>query len=230
MYLVLVTGSHMVVDRWKVKATRRAEAVAQEQARARIERTGQVPASGLGSAWTPWPGILFLADQVLHLTFAIVGWLVILAGASLLPAFVDFVNALFRNWDRAIVHAVILTTLVIVSLLIVNTRAAFYFVLALVSPRELAPGAGRRGPPPRRRRPRRPGTPSASGPSWRPSRPRRSSPGSTATGPMARPIRSGAAATRLDAPPPPRVPHRRSRCRAGRRRGSGRRSARSSGC
>ena len=33
----------------------------------------------------------------------------------------------------------ILTTLVIVSLLIVNTRAAYYFVLALVSPRELAP-------------------------------------------------------------------------------------------
>ena len=142
VYLVLVTGSHMIVDRWKVKATRRAEAVGQQQARARIERTGQVPASGLGSAWTPWPGILFLADQVLHLTFAIVGWLVLLAGASLLPAFVDFVNALFRNWDRAIVHAVILTTLVIVSLLIVNTRAAYYFVLALVSPRELAPAPG----------------------------------------------------------------------------------------
>ena len=49
-------------------------------------------ASGLGAAWTPWPGILFLADQALHLTFAIVGWLVILAGAALLPEFVDFVN------------------------------------------------------------------------------------------------------------------------------------------
>ena len=142
LYLVLVTGSHMVVDRWKVKATRHAEVVAQEQARARIARTGQVPASGLGAAWTPWPGILFLADQVLRLTFAIVGWLVILAGASLLPAFVDFVNALFRDWDRTTVHAVILTTLVIVSLLIVNTRAAFYFVLALVSPRELTPLPG----------------------------------------------------------------------------------------
>ena len=35
VYLVLVTGSHMVVDRWKVKATRRAEAVGQQQARAR---------------------------------------------------------------------------------------------------------------------------------------------------------------------------------------------------
>ncbi|HEY4190880.1 MAG TPA: DUF3307 domain-containing protein, partial [Candidatus Limnocylindrales bacterium] len=142
VYLVLVVGSHMVVDRWKVKATRRAEAVAQEQARARIERTGQVPASGLGAAWTPWPGILFLADQVLHLTFAIVGWLVLLAGAALLPGFVDFVNAIFRDWDRATVHAAILTGLVIVSLLIVNTRAAYYFVLSLVSPRDLAPVPG----------------------------------------------------------------------------------------
>ena len=31
--------------------------------------------SGLGGAWTPWPGMLFLADQALHMTFALVGWL-----------------------------------------------------------------------------------------------------------------------------------------------------------
>ena len=167
----LVAGrrdSHMIVDRWKVQATRRAEAEAQAQARARIEQTGQAPPSGLGAAWTPWPGILFLADQALHLTFAIVGWLVILAGAALLPQFVDFVNRIFGDWDRTTVNAVILTTLVIMSLFIVNTRAAYYFVLALVSPRELAPDARRRaasprppGPPPC------PGTPCGSGPWWR---------------------------------------------------------------
>ena len=33
----------------------------------------------------------------------------------------------------------ILTSLVVISLFIVNTRAAYYFVLALVSPRELVP-------------------------------------------------------------------------------------------
>ena len=141
VYLVVVTVTHMIVDRWKVQATRRAEAEAQAQARARIERTGQAPTSGLGVAWTPWPGILFLADQVLHLTIAIVGWLVILAGAALLPQFVDVVNRILGSWDRSTVNAVTLTSLVIVSLFIVNTRAAYYFVLALVSPRELAPGA-----------------------------------------------------------------------------------------
>ena len=129
----------MIVDRWKVQATRRAESEAQAQARARIEKTGQAPSSGLGAAWTPWPGILFLADQALHLTIAIVGWLVILAGVALLPQFVDVVNRIFGTWDRATVNAVILTSLVIISLFIVNTRAAYYFVLALVSPRELVP-------------------------------------------------------------------------------------------
>jgi hypothetical protein len=137
VYLAVVTVTHMIVDRWKVQATRRAEAEAQAQARARIERTGVAPPSGLGAAWTPWPGILFLADQALHLTIAIVGWLVILAGASLLPGFVDVVNRVLGTFDRQTVNAVILTTLVIVSLFIVNTRAAYYFVLALVSPREL---------------------------------------------------------------------------------------------
>ncbi|HEY6570289.1 MAG TPA: DUF3307 domain-containing protein [Candidatus Limnocylindrales bacterium] len=139
VYLAVVTITHMIVDRWKVKATRRAEAEAQAQARARVARTGQAPTSGLGAAWTPWPGILFLGDQVLHLTIAIVGWLVILAGAVLLPQWVDLVNRILGTWDRATVNAVILTGLVIVSLFIVNTRAAYYFVLSLVSPRELTP-------------------------------------------------------------------------------------------
>jgi hypothetical protein len=139
VYLAVVVVTHMIVDRWKVQATRRAESEAQAQARARIERTGQAPTSGLGAAWTPWPGILFLADQVLHLTIAIVGWLVILAGIALLPQFVDVVNRILGSWDRTTVNAVILTSLVIVSLFIVNTRAAYYFVLALVSPREVSP-------------------------------------------------------------------------------------------
>jgi len=139
VYLAVVVVTHMIVDRWKVQATRRAEAEAQAQARARIEKTGQATPSGLGAAWTPWPGILFLADQALHLTIAIVGWLVILAGVALLPQFVDVVNRILGTWDRTTVNAVILTSLVIISLFIVNTRAAYYFVLALVSPRELVP-------------------------------------------------------------------------------------------
>jgi hypothetical protein len=139
VYLLVVAVSHVFVDRWKVQATRRADEQAQAQARARMERTGEVPASGLGGAWTPWPGMLFLADQALHLTFAIVGWLVILESAPLTAQWIDFVNLVLRGWDRATVHAVVLTGVVLASLFIVNTRAAYYFVLALVSPRELKP-------------------------------------------------------------------------------------------
>ncbi len=141
LYVLLVTGSHVLVDRWKVRATRQSEREAQAQARARLVRTGEAPTSGLGAAWTPWPGILFLADQVLHATFLIVGWLVILQGETLLPDFVRFADAVFGSWDRAAVHATILTGVVVASLLIVNTRGAFFFVLALVSPRELTPGS-----------------------------------------------------------------------------------------
>jgi hypothetical protein len=136
-YIAVVVVSHVLVDRWKVRATRRAEHAALDAAQARLTRTGESPASGLGSAWTPWPGMLFLADQLLHLTIAIVGWLVILEGVAFLGAWLDLVNAILGTWDRAVVHAVVLTGVVVVSLFLVNTRAAYYFVLALVSPREL---------------------------------------------------------------------------------------------
>ena len=88
-YITLVVITHILVDRWKVMATRRAERNAQDAARTRLAATGDAPDSGLGSAWTPWPGMLFVADQVLHLTIAIVAWLVILEGVPLQQGFVD---------------------------------------------------------------------------------------------------------------------------------------------
>ena len=154
VYLALVVGSHMAVDRWKVVATRRTVANAQELARRRAAATGPGVDAGrspLGVAWTPIPGLLFLADQVLHLTIAIVGWLVILEGAAVLPQFVDFANAVLRDWDRSAVHATMLTGVVAISLFVVNTRGAFYFVASLVTPRELpetqVPGAGQPASP-----------------------------------------------------------------------------------
>jgi hypothetical protein len=138
-YLVLVAVSHVIVDRWKVRATKHAEAAAQASAFARHERTGELPPSGLGGAWTPWPGMLFLADQALHLTFAIVGWLVLLSTVPLTAQWVDFVNLVLRSFDRATANAVILTAVVLVSVFVVNTRGAYYFALALVSPRHLKP-------------------------------------------------------------------------------------------
>lgn len=139
VYLFLVAGTHVLVDRWKVLATRRADAAAQDTARRRLAAGATPPPSGLGAAWTPWPGMLFLADQALHLTFAIVGWLVLLEGVGPTAPFLAFTDALFRNWDPATIHAVVLTGVVLTSLFIVNTRGAYYFVLALVSPREVQP-------------------------------------------------------------------------------------------
>jgi len=138
VYVLVVAGSHVLVDRWKVRATRRAEAAALDSARRR-NALSELPSSGLGNAWTPWPGMLFLADQFLHMTFALVGWLVILRGAGYAAPFVDVVNLVLRDWDRAEVHAVVLTLIVLLSLFLVNTRAAYYLVLSLASPRDVPP-------------------------------------------------------------------------------------------
>jgi hypothetical protein len=141
-YLVLIGLTHMVVDRWKVRATALANERAQARARARLASGGPAPAPGLGAAWTPWPGMLFVADQVLHVVIAVVGWLVILQGAMLLPEFVDAVDTAVGRWDPVTVHAVTLTSVVLASLFIINTRGGYYFVLALASPRHIRPVEG----------------------------------------------------------------------------------------
>jgi hypothetical protein len=136
-YLLVVVLSHMAVDRWKVRATRRSERASLEAARRRHAGKPDSTPSGLGVAWTPWPGMLFAADQALHLTVALVGWLVLLQAQVLQTVWLDVVNRILGSWDRASVHAVVLTGVVLVSLFLVNTRAAYYVVLALVSPREI---------------------------------------------------------------------------------------------
>ena len=83
-YVLLVALTHMAVDRWKVRATRRAEKQALEAARRRHAGKPDTTPSGLGVAWTPWPGMLFAADQALHLTIAVVGWLVLLQSQALM--------------------------------------------------------------------------------------------------------------------------------------------------
>ena len=136
-YLLVVALTHMAVDRWKVRATRRSEKQALDAARRRHAGKPATTPSGLGVAWTPWPGMLFAADQALHVTIALVGWLVILEAAPFTQVWLDVVNRIVGAYDLATVHAVVLTGVVIVSLFLVNTRAAYYFVLALVSPREI---------------------------------------------------------------------------------------------
>ena len=154
---MLVVVTHMLVDRWKVKATRRAERNAQDAARARMAATGDTPGLGAGQRLDPVARDAVRArTRSLHLTIAIVAWLVILEGVPLLQGFVDVVNTILRDWDRATVNAVVLTGVVLVSLFLVNTRAAYYFVLALVSPREVPVTPAVVGPSPDPRRPRHP--------------------------------------------------------------------------
>ena len=56
VYLVVVVVTHMIVDRWKVQATRRAESEAQAQARARIERRGRRRSRGSARRGRRGPG------------------------------------------------------------------------------------------------------------------------------------------------------------------------------
>src|SRR3712207_2325873 len=65
--LVVVAVGHVVIDAWKVRATRHAEARALRAAHARREEPADDPADALGPAWTPVPAALFVADQLLHL-------------------------------------------------------------------------------------------------------------------------------------------------------------------
>ena len=73
-FLVVVTVSHVLIDRWKVGATRRAEARALADAHRRSQfRPGtEGPGSGLGSAWTPVPAIHYILDQGLHLLVTLI--------------------------------------------------------------------------------------------------------------------------------------------------------------
>ena len=196
----LVTGSHMVVDRWKVKATRHAEVVAQEQARARIARTGQVPAVRPRRGVDPVAG---------HPVPRRPGPPPDVRDRRLAGDPRGRVAAAGRSWTSSTRCSatgtgppstrVILTSLVIVSLLIVNTRGG----VLLRARARLAARAQRRCPG----RPSCPSPhPSRAGgavrvhrarraPSWRRSRRRRSTRGSRRPGRTPMPMRTDRAAT-----------------------------------
>jgi uncharacterized protein DUF3307 len=142
--LVVVTVGHALIDRWKVRATRRAEGRALAAAHRRHEAAST---SGLGPAWTPIPGALFIVDQVAHLALIAVAWVVLIAPAALAPGFVEVLDRVLHG-DRAIVHQVVLTGVVLASLAIVNVRAGALFVATLVRPREAVGGHDATDEPP----------------------------------------------------------------------------------
>ena len=139
--LVIVSVSHVIVDRVKVVLTGRAEAAAFADARRRHEATGADDA-GLGPAWTPLPAALFALDQLVHVLIIVASWTALLSAAPLEPGFRDAAAGWFSAWDPDAVHEAIVRTVVLTSLLIVNVRAGALFVAVLVGPRL----AGAHGP------------------------------------------------------------------------------------
>ena len=147
-FLAASAIGHVLIDSWKVRATRHAEAEALAEARRRHESTESV--DGLGPAWTPKPAALFVADQIAHIVLLVVAWLVLLAGQVPLDWYRDAAASVLTRFDADALHRAILIGVVLVSLVIVNVRAAALFVGTLVHPRESVTGGdlpGEPGPP-----------------------------------------------------------------------------------
>ena len=138
--LVLVTVTHVVIDRAKAVATRRAEARALAAAHSR-HASGVASPIALGPAWTPVPAGLFILDQAAHAAILVGAWAIWLAGATPVPDVAAAIDAALGGWNRVAVHDAALTAVVLASLVIVNVRAGALFVAILVHPREAVTGA-----------------------------------------------------------------------------------------
>ena len=144
--LVAITLAHLVIDRAKTVATRRAEARAVGGARRRHE--GAAPAAGLGRAWTPLPAAYFVLDQLAHLAVLALAWAIWLAGRPPTADWAAAIERLTRGVDPATIHEIVLTIVVIVALAIANVRGGAFFVATLVRPLEAATGTDDDDPPP----------------------------------------------------------------------------------
>jgi uncharacterized protein DUF3307 len=144
-FLVVSTVGHVLIDSWKVRATRHAEAEALAEARRRHEPTGAI--DGLGPAWTPKPAALFVADQIAHMVVLALAWLVLLGGQAPLDWFADAAGSVVARVDAASLHSATLIGVVLGALVIVNVRAAALFVATLVHPRESVSGGELPGEP-----------------------------------------------------------------------------------
>ena len=133
-FLAVSAVLHLLIDRSKIVATRRAAARALVAAHRQHE--GRRGPDQLGRAWTPEPAALFLADQLAHLTVAAVAWAWLLSTAPLQAGWTEAINRVLGPSDRAAVHAVVAAAVVVAALVIVNVRAAALFVAILVRPVE----------------------------------------------------------------------------------------------
>jgi hypothetical protein len=137
--LAVIVLAHVLIDRAKVVATRRAEAAALAEAARRHE--GLAPAQGLGRAWTPLPAAYFALDQIAHLAVIGVVWAIFLSGRPPAAPWLSAVDQLLAGRDAAGFHVVVLGAVVVASLVIANVRGGALFVATLVRPIEAASGA-----------------------------------------------------------------------------------------
>lgn len=159
----VVTVTHVLIDRWKVRATRRAEARALGAAHRHADT---VDGDSLGPAWTPAPAALFLLDQAIHVAVSFGAWAVLIRGTAYLPEWTALVDPVVSRVDDAELQRWTLAAVVLGSLLIVNVRAGALFVATLVRPRDVVTGVAHPSHP----RPAvdAPGTPTAPPPTrWR---------------------------------------------------------------
>jgi hypothetical protein len=138
--LVAITALHGIIDRTKILATWRTERRALDAADRRHE--GAPPAAGLGRAWTPLPALYFALDQGAHLVAIVAAWAIWLAGQAPIDGWSSVVGNLFAGRDLAVVHEIVLGSVVALSLLIANVRAGALFVATLVRPNELGAEIG----------------------------------------------------------------------------------------
>ena len=142
-FVGLTALSHVGIDRSKVLLTRRAAASALAEAHRRHE--GPQPSDHLGRAWTPRPAALFVLDQAAHLAVASALWAILLVPAAPLAGWTSTIDGWLGGWDRAVVHDVVSTGVVLASLAIVNVVAAALLVAILVRPVEQSAGETRWG-------------------------------------------------------------------------------------
>ncbi|MBA2275968.1 MAG: DUF3307 domain-containing protein [Chloroflexi bacterium] len=132
LFVALTAASHFVIDRAKIVLTRRAEPLSPSGSDPTAEEAATGPA--FDRAWTPVPGALFAFDQLAHLSVLLLGWTLLLGGATPMAELGDIVQRLSGNLGPEAFHRVALTAVVISALLIVNVRAASLFVAMLVRP------------------------------------------------------------------------------------------------
>jgi hypothetical protein len=146
-FLVVVTFGHAIIDRSKIVWTRRVEANALAEAQA--AHAGSTPAEALGFAWTAKPAALFILDQVGHLVVMVWAWALFLLNAPLTQVWIDGASRMANvpGWDPAVVHRIVLLTVVMLDLLIINVRGGSLFVGQLVRPRAVVGFDPRVDPP-----------------------------------------------------------------------------------